>query len=223
MNTYIDRLRKNRLFQDLSEHDLKTLFEPDLCILGHYEKNTVIAQEGEFCRSVGFMIEGSLSALQISVSGEMVKIQIFHPGECFGLVLLFASQPFYPHTMVTFSAAVILHIPFEKIKALLEISPAFNANCITFLADTVQMFQKKIKILSQKDVRTKLIVYFADVASRAETLSFQLQHSKTEIADLIGVARPSVSRELKHMHEDGLVTLEGRTITLKKPEVFHLH
>jgi CRP-like cAMP-binding protein len=222
VNTYSGILRKNRLFQDLSEQDFRTLLEPDICILGHYVKNTVIAQEKEPCRSICFIMEGSLSFQQISATGEMTKIQVFHSGECFGFVLFFSSQPVYPYTIVTSAATKILYIPFEKIKALLDTSPAFNANCMIFLADTVQMFQRKIKILSQKDVRTKLIVYFAGVASRAEALSFQLPHTKTEIADLIGVARPSVSRELKHMQEAGLIALERNVVTLKKPEAFDL-
>ena len=44
--------------------------------------------------------------------------------------------------------------------------------------------------------------------------------SKTNIADIIGVARPSLSRELKNMEEDELITINGSKVTLLSPEIF---
>lgn len=38
MNAYIEKMKKNRLFQNLREQDFRTLLEPDACIFGRYEK-----------------------------------------------------------------------------------------------------------------------------------------------------------------------------------------
>jgi CRP-like cAMP-binding protein len=39
--------------------------------------------------------------------------------------------------------------------------------------------------------------------------------SRQEMADFLNAARPSLSRELMRMQNDGLITVEGRKITVK--------
>jgi len=210
----IELLKKNILFRGLTEQEFQVLLEPDACILGRYKKNTVIVHENELCRSVGYIMEGILSYQQIAPTGEMIKIHLFYPGECFGQTIIFASRPVYAYTLVTSSPAVILYIQAEKIKALLAVSRVFCNNFTVYLSDTMRLAQDKVRILSQRDVRSRLILYLSDAASRTGCFRFKLPNSKTEIADLIGVARPSVSRELKRMQTDGLIVLEGGWITI---------
>lgn len=220
MDTYIEKMVKNKLFRNLTEQDFKILLEPGTCIMGQYMKNAIITQENDPCRSIGFILEGKLSVQQLSHSGEMIKIQTFRQGNCFGLALLYSSRSVYPYTLIASAGTSILYIPFSQVEALLETSFVFNKNYIAFLSDRVHMFQKKIRILSQKEVRSRLILYLSGESGKCGNLSFKLPHSKTEIADLIGVARPSVSRELRHMQEDGLMGLDKDIITIKKPEAF---
>lgn len=220
MESYIEVLRKSRLFQHMSKTELHAWLEPGACTLGRYGKHVIIAQENEPCRCVGFIIEGILSVQQITVSGEMIKIHVFRAGECFGFTQLFSARPKYPYTFITSSAASVLYVSFEKLRALFDTSPSFRTNCLFLFSDTVHMFQNKLRILSQKDVRSKLIIYFSGILSHAETQNFMLPRSKTEVADMLGVARPSLSRELKRMQQDGLISLAGRLVVIKMPEKF---
>lgn len=222
MNIYIKKIKNNPLFQNLTEQDFNILLEPDSCIVGRYEKKTVIMHEGELCRSIGFILDGALSVQQLSPSGELINIQIFHQGDCFGPALLYAKMPCYPYTLVTSVPTNVLYIPFSQIETLLKTSMTFNKNYIAFLSNRISIFQKKIRILSEKEVRSRLILYFSYEFSKAKETSFLLNHTKTEIADMIGVARPSVSRELKHMQEDGLIIMERNLITIKEPNIFTL-
>jgi CRP-like cAMP-binding protein len=52
--------------------------------------------------------------------------------------------------------------------------------------------------------------------------TFELRHTKVAISNVIGVARPSVSRELKNMAEDQLIKISGRNIELLNTSVFNL-
>ena len=221
MNNYEEIIATNALFKHLTASEFKILLEPDACIIGHYKKNTIIMQEGDVCVSIGFIIEGSLSVQQLSPSGELMDIQIFHTGDCFGPALMYASQPIYPYTLMTLTKTRILYIPFSRIDALLNSNPAFCKEYIIFLSNRVNAFQQKIRLLSQKDVRSRLILYFSGIFDFSKGTTFQLLHTKTEIAELLGVARPSLSRELKKMQLDGLLLVNHNIITILKPELFY--
>lgn len=222
MNISLEKLVENQLFNNITVQELSTILEPDGYILGHYKKNSVIMQENEPCRSIGFVLSGSLSVLQLSPTGEMMKIEMFGEGDCFGPALLYSCEPFYPYTLFTSSPTDILYLSFSQIEALLKASFVFNINYIAFLSNRVLLFKNKIQILSQKDVRSRLLLYFSNEAKKAGGLTFALTSSKTEIADLLGVARPSVSRELKRMQEDGLLLVDKRQVTIKDLACFHL-
>jgi CRP-like cAMP-binding protein len=88
------------------------------------------------------------------------------------------------------------------------------------LSNQIIVFKQKIEILHQKDVRSRLILYLSLLYEKKCTPFFYLPHRKTEIASLIGVARPSVSREFSNMETDGLIKLEGTYITLLHPSLF---
>ena len=223
MINFIEKLKKNELFGNLSIEDYKIALDPDSCIIGHYKKNAVIMQENEPCRSVGYIVEGALSVQQLSPSGETVKIEMLKQGDCFGPALLFSPKPFYPYTLITSKSTIIAYIQFFQIEELIKKSDAFSKNYIQLLSGRILTFQHKIRILSQNDVRSRLILYFSEELEKTGKPSFQLVNSKAEIADLIGVARPSVSRELKRMQEDHLIAVDRDTVTIIKTQLFHFN
>jgi CRP-like cAMP-binding protein len=45
--------------------------------------------------------------------------------------------------------------------------------------------------------------------------SMSVSMSRQEMADFLNTARPSLSRELMRMQNDGLITVEGRKITVR--------
>ncbi|MFA6940745.1 MAG: Crp/Fnr family transcriptional regulator [Clostridiaceae bacterium] len=220
MFKYTQELLKNNLFNGFTEFDIKKLIEFDHCIIEKYPNKTLIIQEHDKCKSLGFVIEGSLATQQFSSIGDNITLKILKKGDSFGEALLFSSDSEYRFNLMTTSNTVVIYIPFDQIKKMLTESIKFSTNYIVFLSDMASTFHVKIKILSQKDVRTKLIIYLSKESKKFNKLSFAFAHSKTEIADLIGAARPSVSREFQRMQQDQLLKYDRKSVTILKPEMF---
>lgn len=66
------------------------------------------------------------------------------------------------------------------------------------------------------------MIYFSKEMELAGNARFKMRHKKTEIGEIIKVARPSVSRELSNMERDGLITIEGSEVSILTPEDFIL-
>lgn len=194
----------------------------DYCIVGTYKKGTIIVQEGDSCRNLGFILSGSIAARQINADGETLTINMFESTDTFGAALLGVTQPLFPFTLVTTSSCQILYIPFYEIRQLLKFSPEFGENYIAFLATRVMNFKEKLKMLQYKDVRSRIIYYLSNEFKKSGSINIALSHSKIEIANILGIARPSLSRELKHMSNENILLVNGHIITLLKPELFIL-
>ena len=89
MFPYIYNLLKTDLFNGLSACDLERLIDFDSCILGKYTKNTLIIQEFDNCKSIRFILEGSLSVQQLSPTGDSITLNVLKQGDSFGEGLLF--------------------------------------------------------------------------------------------------------------------------------------
>lgn len=216
----VKTLLNNPLFENL---DLQTLIETidlDHCILGNYKKGALIVQEGDPCNSVGFVLTGGLAIQQFTSTGEVLTINIFNAHDAFGTALYSKPHAKYPFTLISLKDSQVLFLPFDQIQKLLRSSQQFNDNFITFLSGRVLNFKSKLQMMQHKDVRSRLIYYLSTEYKSCGQTTFRLPHSKIAISEIIGVARPSVPRELRNMATDQIIEISGRTITLLKPELF---
>lgn len=184
------------------------------------KKNTLVIEENEDCDTIGFVLEGTLTIQQYGLSGDALTINVFRHGDCFGAPLLFTSKAKYPFTLVTSTKSTVLFIPFVQMRTMLEKSRTFNTNYLTFLSNHIFILKNKIKILAHNDVRSRLMIYFSKEMEIANEKTFRMRHKKTEIGEIIKVARPSVSRELSNMERDGLLRIKGSEVTILAPEDF---
>lgn len=76
-------------------------------------------------------------------------------------------------------------------------------------------------LLSLQTIRQKLTWYLLKEYKRQKTLEINLENSKVSWAEKIGIPRPSLSRELINMQDDGLIILDKnkvKIVELKKLE-----
>ena len=220
MDLNLTILLKNSLFKDIDEKFLMTYLEDSKCSLHHYSKNALIHQEGDPCTSIGFVLFGHLSLQQMDANGKAFTLQEFSPTDCFGAALYSKESPRYPFHLTALTDSQVFYLPFECVHKLLEKSQLFSMNFIHFLSSQIFNFNQKLEILHYKDVRSRLMLYLSKEYNRHQQTHFELSQSKILMADFMGIARGSVSRELKHMVDDGLISISGKKITLLRPELF---
>jgi CRP-like cAMP-binding protein len=76
------------------------------------------------------------------------------------------------------------------------------------------MLNKKVKTLSQHSVRQKVIFYLLDTRTQQKHNRLHFHESRQEMADLLGIPRPSLSRELCKLRDEGLIRLARDGIEL---------
>ena len=80
-------------------------------------------------------------------------------------------------------------------------------NRVVFLAD-------KIRYLSMKSLRQKISGYILELSKKQKSEKIRFDYSLDKLSELFSVARPSLSRELSRMVEEGLIRREGRSLVL---------
>lgn len=161
------------------------------------------------------ILEGRVSVQKIDENGGILTINVFSGGGILGANLLFSNRNFYPMTVVSESQAVLLRISKELILELGQTNVHFMTNLLTVISDRTLLLTDKIDAISLKTIRQRIIDFIRYEYSIQKCDILQMNISKKDLAERLGVQRTSLSRELNKMKNDGLLEYNARTITLK--------
>jgi CRP-like cAMP-binding protein len=85
------------------------------------------------------------------------------------------------------------------------------------VSNRASMLGKKIEYTSAKNIRGRISSYFLDAYLQVGNKEFTLAMKRHELADYLNTPRPSLSREMGLMRDDGIIEFEGPHITVIDP------
>ena len=74
-------------------------------------------------------------------------------------------------------------------------------------------------MVAQKTLRENLLEYFRQQSILQGSNTIVLPISKKQLADYLGVQRPSLFRELKNLKDEGIIDVSNRTIQIQKNDL----
>ena len=77
---------------------------------------------------------------------------------------------------------------------------------------------EKIRLFKFKSLRQKFTGYILSLSGKQHSDNVTLPYTREKLAELFGVARPSLSRVCSEMSDKGLVELDGKTVTILDKE-----
>lgn len=214
MDTLIDILKTCIIFKNFNKEDIEILFNKINYKIYTYLKDETIAVESEKCSNIGIVLEGSVEIKKFFASGKTVTIAKFFSGDIFGEVIIFSDVNKYPSTIVATSNCKILFISKKDIVTLCSLNSLVLNNFMGLLSNKVLMLNKKLKNLSYETLRQKISSFLLENYHMNKKTIFQIASSRREMAEELGVPRPSLSRELVNMKKDGLIDFHKNTFKI---------
>ena len=176
-----------------------------------YSKGSIVHRQRERCTTVDVVLSGGLVAYSLSENGSAVTLLEFKENGIVGANLMFGDNDTYPLNIYAVTACTLLHITKRAIVELLR-GHDFVMQYIKSLSMNAQGMNRKIAILTQKTLRENIMDYLRHQALLQGSADVHLPISKKELADYMGVQRPSLFRELKKMKAAGLIDVSNRII-----------
>ncbi len=167
------------------------------------------------------LLEGSVTVGRDSADGRRaVMARVDSPGDLFGEVYVFLDQTTYGCSVQAESPVRVLAIPAKFFYSTCEKRCAMHAqiirNMLSVFARKAFFLTRRVSLLSSGSLRRKIAALLLE--RRAPDGSLSLGMNREQMADFLGVTRPSLSRELAAMRDEGLLDIHGKAITLPHPE-----
>lgn len=213
MDSVTNIIAQTQLFSDLSadqQEQIKAIIQEH-----SFDKGETIFWEGE--EGIGFYIvaQGMVKIYKVSSEGKEQILHIYGPGQPFGEVPVFAGKNF-PANAQAVEKSRLLFLPRRAFIELISRQPSLALNMLAVLSMRLRQFTVQIENLSLKEVPGRLASYLIYLSDEQQSLrQVTLPISKGQLASLLGTIPETLSRIFSKMTTQGLITVQGATITIK--------
>ncbi|MDO6355519.1 Crp/Fnr family transcriptional regulator [Caloramator sp. CAR-1] len=214
MNNIVNNIKISKLFNNINAEDINDILKNINYNIRSYKKNQIVAFEGDLCSGVGIIINGCLLVKKILPSGNEVTITHLIQGDIFGEALIFSDKHTFPSTIIATKDSEILFISRESIIDICKINLIFLTNFMKLLSNKLFLLDNKINYLSYKTIREKIANYIYNEYKRQNNLKIILPCTRKEMAEMFGIPRPSLSREMIKMKKEGIINFNKNIVEI---------
>ncbi len=206
-------LELSPMFMGLNELSIDNLLRGIHHQVKHYKRGDIVAFSGDECKSLQIVVEGNVKGEMMDMAGHVLKIEDIGVPRPLAVAFLFGQNNRYPVTITANVDTTILVIPRQSVIKLIQTSEVFLTNFMNAVSNRAQFITKKLKFHSFQSLRGKLADYLLCEAADKNGI-INLTKTQEELAELFGVARPSLSRTLRELHNEGLIKADGKRIVI---------
>jgi CRP/FNR family transcriptional regulator, dissimilatory nitrate respiration regulator len=211
-NKDIETISKCHLFNDINDNEINTLFESNRFNEKNYHKDAIIRFQGDEYSELMIILEGEISAEIQNPDGKKIIIETLKKSSAVATGVLFASDNTLPVTVVANSDIKLLFLPKKTIVQFCQKNEIFLMNYLQDSGNKILFLAEKIKLFKFNSINQKIACHLLTLSKKQGTDSVKLPYSREQLADLFGVARPSLSRGFSELHDQGILEAEGKII-----------
>lgn len=213
MERLIDILQKTSVFKGVGADDLSILIEQSNFQIKKYEKGRLIFQTGDPVDKLILLIKGKISAEMLDPSGKSLKIEDAEAPQSLATAFMYGQKQKIPVNVTAVKNCEFMYIQKEQFQKMLLKSEKLLVNYINMISTRAQFLSDKIKFMSFNTIRQKLAHFLLD-RMPAEKEPFNAGMSQTAMAELFGVARPSLARCIGELENEGVIYCERSFFTV---------
>ena len=217
----IAALRRTALFGGLADEELHALAAR--AIERRLARAEMLFAAGEQARGLYVIVSGAVRAFRAGADGREQVIHTERAGATLAEVPVFDNGT-YPATAVADEDSVVLFIAKEDVRAVCREQPGIALAALELLAGRLRRHAELVEALSLRAVGQRLArLLLTEARERGERsdggTSFDIVATNGQIAARVGTVTEVVSRALSRLHQDGLILLDNRRVTIPDEEL----
>jgi CRP-like cAMP-binding protein len=187
-----------------------------------FDRHRDIIVQGRPYRCVFIICSGFAWRYKILPDGKRQLLSFGLQGDLLGFPAAFYENAV--NATGSLSEVVVATVPFTKLYELFERFPRIAMALYWMAAREAAIYGERIVDVGRRSALERLAHLILELLTRlrsvglAEELSYVVPLTQELIADVLGLSGPHVSRMLRLMREEGLVTIKGHRLTVTDPE-----
>ena len=209
MKKYLEILKKCPLFYGIEPEGLGRILNCLGARVLSFDKKEVILSEGTSARNIGILLSGSLHVVQFDYYGNQTILADAYPSDLFCESFACAGIESLPVSVVANEPCEVFFFPAGGVLHTCEKNCEFHRkmiyNLVHDLAGKSIALHQRIKIVSKRTTRDKLMEYLMTKAAECGKSTFEIPYDRQELADYLEVDRSGLSVEIGKLKREGII------------------
>lgn len=209
-------LASSKLFHAITEKERERILNCSKSREKHYSSGSYIFEQGGVPSRLFLLLEGQVQICKDFTSGKRDVLYLVEAGNVFGEIFLFGDKKHYWYDAVAVTDVKVLEMPWDFFyhfcSNACDHHKQLTQNMLEIMSENNFRITRKLHIVSTSSLRERLAIWLIDAMD--ESCVVELHMNREQLADFLGVARPSLSRELMRMQKDGLIEVSRKTIKI---------
>ncbi len=222
MNEFLPIIQHAPLFQGLRMEEIQDLLPHMAVQKKTYQKGQFVFFVGDDMDHISIVLSGLVHILQEDYWGNRNILTQVPPGGMFGEAFACLPESISTVDVLAVEDTELMEIHVSGIihagTVLSAAQEKMTMNLLAMLARRNKELTEKIRYMSQRSTRQKLMFYLSAEARRQGTATFTLPYNRQQLADFLSVDRSAMSAELSKMQKEGLVSYNRNQFALKERE-----
>lgn len=210
-------LSAHPLFKGISKEDLEPVLKLMNCEMKQYDRDEFIINAGDKFSRLGIVSNGSVIVMDEDYWGNRSIINKMETGDIFAEAFISAGVTTIPVSVMADTAADVILLDFNRAMkevASLEAVSCLMVNMVSILARKNIMLTGKMRHITKRTTKEKLLSYLSAQAKRTGSNSFKIPFNRQELADFLSVDRSALSSQLSALKDEGLLKYHLNEFTL---------
>ena len=222
MVEYFDILSQCPLFSGISRQELGGMLS---CLGGKITgiaKGNSVFLEGDPAEVVGVVLFGKVQIVRTDYYGNRSVLTVVSPGGLFAEAFACAGVEALPVSAIALQTSTVLLLDCKRVLTGCSNACPFHShlvrNLLQGIAQKNLMLTQKIRCMSQKTTREKLMEFLLEQAKQQGSAEFVIPYDRQALADYLGVERSAMSVELSKLKKAGRIDCSGSRFRVLTPD-----
>ena len=204
------------IFSGLAENEVSFLSQRS--VMRQYQAGEQIFGEGEPCQGLYVVETGRIKIFKTSTGGREQVLSIDGPGSSVAELPVFDGGS-YPASAAAVTDSVMVFVSRQDFQSLCMEYPSVALRVLKVVGSRLRRLVGIIEELSFTTVKHRLAALLLNMAKESgqksgKSVEFTLPATNQDLAAMIGTVRELVSRNLSRLQAEGIVSIDGRTVTI---------
>jgi len=211
---YADLLSNNYLFNDFKPKQVGDIIKNINHKVRTFEKGEIIYHHGDEVNNLILLVKGSVIGEIMGFEGKVLRIEELKAPDSIGSSFIYGNNNTIPFDIVakTFVKALVIS-KSDLLKTFMS-NEKLLSNYLNILTNSAQCQTKRLKLLGLNTLKGKVAYYILECAEEIKSDIFKLDKTQNDLAELFGVARPSIGRIFKELDDENIIETKGKHISI---------
>jgi CRP-like cAMP-binding protein len=193
-----------------------------------FNKHDIVYWEQDSASLAYLIAKGKVKIVTVKESGEERIKAILGKGEIFGELALLGEEQRHECAIAAENATSLCPVSTGTLNALTRDYKEFALDIRKLISWKLQKIERRMEILLFKDAETRLREFINDIAQESHqaplyhgsftqsgsTIIIRHIFTQQDIADLIGISRPTLNQLLNELRARGIIDFKRKEITI---------